>query len=202
VSEDLALEQRLSERRAIERKERTAPPGKQVNPLREHFFADACLSEEQDGQAARSHLLEEHVDLSHLAVDDDRAALDLAPRGRDPRETNIFTDPHSTRSPGSTCAGVPGSILSPATQVPLALSRSSIVTTPSRILIIAWRLEIDGSSISTSANEERPSTRRRRRERMDRCSTIRHDDQAPDLIRLRESSRSGSGVFEIQLSDH
>jgi hypothetical protein len=75
VAEQLALEQRLGQRGAVERHEAPATARAAVDLLGQHFLADAGLAQDQDrdrvGRDAR-HLIEQR---EHGAIDDGEALV-------------------------------------------------------------------------------------------------------------------------------
>src|SRR6185295_19640284 len=75
VAEDLALEQRLGNRGAVDRDERKAGARAELmDGLRDQFLAGARLTRDEHRCAGRRRLLDDLVDLPHLrAVADDRA---------------------------------------------------------------------------------------------------------------------------------
>ena len=67
VAEELALEERLGDGRAVDRDERPAPPVRQlVDAPREHLLAGAALADERDGDVFPRDGLDDLIEATHL----------------------------------------------------------------------------------------------------------------------------------------
>src|SRR5688500_7383376 len=75
MSEHLAFEQRLGERRAVDPKERVRSSRTLVDQLSEHFFADARLAEEEDVDRATRHSLDDPPQLEDRRVHGDHVGV-------------------------------------------------------------------------------------------------------------------------------
>ena len=74
ITEQLALEQGVGKGRAVDLEQwRVGPRRQRVQPVGEHFLADARLTEEQDVHAARGHPTEQLVQAPHGRCLDDES---------------------------------------------------------------------------------------------------------------------------------
>jgi hypothetical protein len=79
VTEELRLEERVGQRRAVQAEERpTRAPREPVQRLGDDLLADTRLAQDQDGQVTRGHALDELEDPQHGRVLDDDAGRDDA----------------------------------------------------------------------------------------------------------------------------